>query len=631
MYSKLINKMVSHFGQDGILMYSKSNDYYKTNPISIEDIQMYYELLSKTNEEIPSYIRKPTHITCCLYYLTKTDIRFKDVLLNKILGKLSGKHDEVNDTNLFIIYNVIEYEIVFLHSDKKKINFLFAYLERFSGHRKTFENFLLYKYYRGILLLSLGKVNEAMSEYLEMVNKIADERSKNSQYLDYISLKNDLFYANLIKNQGKEEDLTEQYVFLKDLYEKIKNENKLLAIKIGFTLSSILYKQNRLSECITVLNDMKKVLKTELMSGMNMQNGLDYSLAILSRIGFISTLTNDKERLEKTIRKIEQSVNLIQNDKNNKKLMIFFKGYNFLCTLLKINNGQFVNNSKEIASFFRTLLPNNLQQSPNPQDFFVNNENKIDCIINLNAINNMDYNISSESQKIIDACVNSVKGKNPLQHSMVLTFIVGVHDIINRLTESYCTDSNTSKQKQYFEKILSYGENVFKYVETYADSQPLLECNFIKSLIIRIYSALAHIYIYNHDYENLKSRITSFDRIVKSLNIKEKTPSYELVLKIKADYWFNKKDFSGASNLYKKALDIIDSDDPKRAVMFFNLGCAYFFDNNKNGAIENLNKCINCYRNVVQNKNTLDFYKRPGIIETKVNLADKLLRQLIRK
>ena len=627
MYAKLINKMISHFGQDGILMFSKSNDYYKTNPISIEDIKMYYELLT-TNEQIPTYVRKASHMACCLYYLTKTDPRYKDILLTKILGKLSGKNDQVDDPYLFIIYNVIEYEIVYLHSDKKKINFLFSYLERFSGLRKTFENFLLYKYYRGILLLSLGKVNEAMGEYLEIVNKIADERSQKSQYLEYISLKNDLFYANLIKNQGKEEDLTEQYIFLKDLYERIKNENKLLAVKIGFTLSSILYKQSRFSECIQVLNDMKHTLKTELMSGMNMQNGLDYSLAILSRIGFISTLTNDKELIEKTIRKIEQSVNLFQNDKNNKKLMMFFKGYTFLCTLLKINNGQLVPNSKEIASYFRTLLPADLAKSPNPQEFLVNNENLPDCIINLNAINNMDYNISSKAQQIIDICVNNVRGNNPLQHSMVLTFIVGVHDIINRLSESYCTDSNTSKRKDYCNKIFNYSENVFKYVKTYADSQPLLECNFIKSLLIRIYSALAHIYIYNHDYDNLKPRITFFDDIAKTLSIKEKTPSYELVLKVKGDYWFYKKDYAASVAYYKKAVDIIDNDDPKRAVIFFNLGCGCFFNNDKNGAVENLNKCVTSFRNLEQNKKTLDFYKRPDVIDKKVTLANNLLKQL---
>ena len=43
----------------------------------------------------------------------------------RLLGKLSGKNDQVDDPYLFIIYNVIEYEIVYLHSDKKKLIFYF--------------------------------------------------------------------------------------------------------------------------------------------------------------------------------------------------------------------------------------------------------------------------------------------------------------------------------------------------------------------------------------------------------------------------------------------------------------------------------------------------------------------------
>ena len=181
----------------------------------------------------------------------------------------------------------------------------------------------------------------------------------------------------------------------------------------------------------------------------------------------------------------------------------------------------------------------------------------------------MDYNISNQAQNIINTCDKIVSANNPLQHSMLLTFIVGVHDIINRLSESYCTDSNSTKQNDYCNKIITYSQKVLIYVKNYADSQPLLECNFIKSIIIRILSAYAHVFLYKKDYEELRKAINFFDDLAKILNIKEKTPSYELFLKIRGDYMLSKRMYLEAISLYNKAIEIMNFDSHKKAILNF--------------------------------------------------------------
>jgi hypothetical protein len=46
----IITKIKSHFGEESLLMYSKSCDYYQINPFNREDIEKYYKYL-KSNQE----------------------------------------------------------------------------------------------------------------------------------------------------------------------------------------------------------------------------------------------------------------------------------------------------------------------------------------------------------------------------------------------------------------------------------------------------------------------------------------------------------------------------------------------------------------------------------------------------
>ena len=173
MYNNLIAKSINHFGPEGVILYSKSCDYYNINKIKPDDIKMFYELL--TSDEFPNNynLNKKTLMSCCLYYLAKEDENYKKLFLNEVIKKIS-KNDPLNDTNLILIYNIIEYDKKYLKSKKEKTKFLLDYLEKFSGHKKTVENFLLYKYYRGLLKFNLDQTSDAYKEYLEIITAIFD-------------------------------------------------------------------------------------------------------------------------------------------------------------------------------------------------------------------------------------------------------------------------------------------------------------------------------------------------------------------------------------------------------------------------------------------------------------------------
>ena len=104
-------------------MYSKSCDYYSTNQILLSDIQMFYELL-KSNEYLPQFnnISRWPYISCCLYYLSKNDNKYVTIFTKDIIQKLSRK-DEVNDNNLYLIFNIIEFDQRYLQSKSEKLQF----------------------------------------------------------------------------------------------------------------------------------------------------------------------------------------------------------------------------------------------------------------------------------------------------------------------------------------------------------------------------------------------------------------------------------------------------------------------------------------------------------------------------
>lgn len=622
MYDEFILKMKDYFSKEGLIIYSKSCEFYKINKITFDDIKMYFELLG-SQETLPSYISKPNHLACCIYYLSKRDQKYIKIMYQKIILKLKTT-DEINDTNLMLIYNIIEFAETFLTStlDKQKTEYLLKYLERFSPVRKTFENFLLYKHYHALLLFRVNQNEVAYREYLEIVASLADETGKKTKFMEFIQLRNDLFNLRLENTQ-----LNEQCQSLKDLFMRVENLNHNLEIKLGFGLYKNLYQQNKYSECAEILEKMMVILKKSLMSGITMKNGLDFYFAILSRLGFIGVLLGNKKIVENAIRKTKKSLAIIKDDKQNKKVMILFKAYSFVDNLLELNSSIYVEDKKKLAEqFISDFMPNNIEQIK-PENFILRDVNVYECVINLNALNKDNYNMSSASNKIIEKCLSNIGSGIPIQHSMVITFIIGVQNYIYNLSQSFCSEENKITQKETAKKIIRYGGKVFDYAKNNFENEPLLKTDFIKNSIIKIYSSCTHCFIYEKDFKALKKSILFFDDLCKYLKITMNTPGFELVLKIKGDFWFSSNDFVASIDFYLKAAELMSNDDPKKGSVLFNLGCSYYFSGDKKGAFDNLNKAINAFGVLGNEKgNYYEFYKKN--YENKVTTAKNIIKLL---
>ena len=629
MYKNLISKNINHFGNEGIIMYSKSCDYYNINQISIEDVKMFYNLL-KSNEPLPPNIFRQPLISCCLFYLSKNNFQYRDVFSINLIHKLSLK-DEVNDTNMFLIYNIIEFDQRYLHSKPNNLKFLLSYLEKFSSHKKTVENYLLYKYYRGILKYLLNEINDAYTEYLEIIIGIEEYVTIKTKYIDFIRLKNDLFKVQLDLSKHIKEEYFEQYCFMKELFDKVKNENKKLGIKLGFCLYEILCRQNKFNECIPLLMEMKKILKNETLSGVNLKISIDYYLSIASRIGFISILIGNKKAAEYAVKKLNKILGIIQNDKEDTKLALIYNAYTFIISLLNIDIGNYDNKFKEKSINFRNIFFSNNLDQKNNNNYLVTLKNRDDLILDLYSLNNMDYSLSTIANKIMENYTNITLAKKQLFTNQFLTFIVGIHNNINRLSESYCTDYNKNKRLDYLKKINNFYNIAFNYVKSVMEQEPLLDTDFVKSLLINIQAACVHVYFFNSKLDVVKNLIKFFDDLGKMLSIKDRTPSYELIYKIKGDFWLKNGDNAAAINYYQKVINKMEDNNPKKPTIFFNLGYAYYLSGNKRNAIENLNQFINACRVFDYEKKSFTIMIRQDVISKKIKLVKYLLKNLSSK
>ena len=628
MYSRLIDKMTRFFSELGSIMYSKACKYSGLYPITKDDILMYYNVLNTENITFPPKLSVNNHISCCLFYLAKDNKDYKEKFIEKYLKTING-NIKVNEENLVLMFNIIEFDKSYLKSKPENIAFLYQILKNFSNYPTNFEHYMLYKYFRGYTKFRIGDIQNANREHLEIVAELP-EKWKSNFFLKYIKLRNDLLKISLV-NTSKLKDKSEftEYVqILKDLYEEVKLTNKSLALKFGFDLFSSYLEAKNYNNCIPLLLEMKKILKKDLLKGTTMKNGIDYYLAISSRLGYIGVIVDNKKIVNSAIKKIKKTLEIIKKDTNNEKLVNITKTYSFILAILEISlTKQTKFDLKSLASEFRQSFLPGLEKS-NSSEYYINAQNEDNIIIDFQIINNnMNKEISDKAKTILKNCQNEInKGNN--SNNIFLTFISAMHNKINNYSLSYISDKNETKRKDYKKKIVDCFELFIIVIYKLYENELLLNTKYVKTMILEMFSAHAHVYLYEKDFSQLRRIINSVDDITSKLQIEKDLPAYGLICKIKGDYWFYNKDYKASITYYENALELFEKNEPKIAPVLFNIGCIYFFQGNKPKAITYLNRCINEYNNVLMQKNIFGFTPDVERINKNIDYAKMLLNQL---
>ena len=308
-------------------------------------------------------------------------------------------------------------------------------------------------------------------------------------------------------------EIYENIQFLEDLFTNMSSLNKVISLKLGFELFSAYIEYKEYNKCIKHLLMMKKILKKDILRGSSLKNGIDYYLAIASRIGYIGVLLNDKVLIEKAIKKIKKALELIGKNTDDKKINDLFQAYKFVISILEICLNQKTENNILLLSkeFKRILLPD-LKSNAYHNDI-VNKDNKESIIINFKIIDNEYQNdIHNCSKSILEKSYKELKERKNVDTTNFIIFLSAYHDKIYRYSERYIApkkengNKNTNANNDYAAKIKKKFLIVEDIIEKYIDD-PFLQTEYAKILIIEIYSAYANILFEEKDDNNLQKII----------------------------------------------------------------------------------------------------------------------------
>ena len=637
MYDDIISKMTTHFSEIGSILYSKAYDFFKKDPISPEEIETYYDLLC-SDEIISQNINRRNHQMCCLFYLSKDDNNYIDIFVEKYIGSIELNSLEINSENLIMVFNIIEFDKIYLKSNYSSFEFLYTMQKKFANFETDYQNYIIYKYYRGYLKFKLGDKTQANKEYLELLSEIQESDNIMMKYIKILNslLKVQMNSVNLDRTRA---EIYENIQFLEDLFTNMSSLNKVISLKLGFELFSAYIEYKEYNKCIKHLLMMKKILKKDILRGSSLKNGIDYYLAIASRIGYIGVLLNDKVLIEKAIKKIKKALELIGKNTDDKKINDLFQAYKFVISILEICLNQKTENNILLLSkeFKRILLPD-LKSNAYHNDI-VNKDNKESIIINFKIIDNEYQNdIHNCSKSILEKSYKELKERKNVDTTNFIIFLSAYHDKIYRYSERYIAskkdngNKNTNANNDYAAKIKKKFLIVEDIIEKYIDD-PFLQTEYAKILIIEIYSAYANILFEEKDDNNLQKIIKNImddqkSNLRRKLKIDKNISAYGLWLKIKGDYYLRKKHYDAACASYKEALETLEKNHPKIPLILFNYGCAFYFMKNTKKAIEYLQKSINSFLSQNRGANYFGHYPDKDTIETKIKTAQNLVNAL---
>ena len=642
MENDIKNPLTTYFGIYGLIFYNKFNEYYKVPLPQKEMIKNIYESLD-SNPQYANLQNRINYTACCLYILSRIDGSYVEVFCHKVISKLILKTDPIDDIQLALIYNCIDFDENFVHSPPKRLSYLSKYLQKFSEYQKEESMSLLFKYYNAILNYRTGKFQEASNECLGIIANI--NITNTDKIINFIKLKAQIFLAKIceenINNEGIG-NLQENYNLLRDIYSRAINENPFLALKIGFYIFDNSYNRNQYQECIEILIQMNNILKEYERQGVPNKRISRFYLGIYCRYGTIGLINMNRNYINNALEGMKNQLVLLQNDLSSKKVKNIFKAYTFSLNILRLNSGIYVDQPKQIGDIFMKDLfeqnnnstnnSNNNNTSVNKEEnFCINKEIKDQSIINYNAINNnMNIGINEQAHKLVEEYLSKINNpnKNFTTNNTIFTFVIGVHDKVRYFIEQFLTDKNTQNETSYKNQIINDCEIFWNFINAFIDKFPLLRSNFIKSIIIKIFSSCSHIYLINKDFNKINQIKNYFDKLSNNIDITDKTPSYELVLKVKGDLSFYQNDFNTSISFYNRAVQLMKDKNPKKAIIYFNLGVLYYYINDKMRSIENFKNAATFFKISEDEKYSFEFHKRNNMLAKKINLTNALINKI---
>lgn len=618
MVEQIIENLKFYF-KEGLIINAKAQHYVDYNKFKSEDLNILYDYLTKSDL---TNIQNINYIICVLYYISVKSPNAREVFYQKV-EKAINLNFPINDANMYIIFNIIEFEEKFRIANEEDLKFFLQYLNKYSSHEKNFDNSILFFYYQSVLFYFLkeyDKCKECNNDITSFINDKEEhpDVNDNKTLLQYIEMKN---FIMLLRYQMKMSVIDESMI--KEHFQILVIQNKILAIKIGLSICEFYIKNNKFHQCLNFLTQLYQILKDEMLGEIDIENGIDYYLAILSRIAYCSAIVNDKKKLSSIIKKIDKKIGFLDiTDQKNYYYKTFF---DFLVLLYKIHIGTNNLPTEKIKQIIKTIDLNNNDNNEIAWLF----TDYIPLYINIYVFDNSNSTNKTFSKYISDF-LSLLKPPNDQESELppkkiIFHGILGLYNVISKKSIHIIKERNNTNLKK---EVQNYCEKLFSYLHrNYPLIQELL-VPYIKESIIKIFYVYLNTYFNAHDYDKTKEILDFFENnFKKTLNIEEnKCNGYEYILKLKGDLAFKNSQYKDAIDNYDKALKIEKENLGIKKMIIFNKGLSHLYLNEIDIGVKCLNEAKSFFNNMIQNKSKLIFSKIIcNELEKKINNVNNLL------
>lgn len=632
MTQQYLNKIVNFFGEQGLIIQAKANEFYTGKSLTKNDLIICFDVVSLPNSPLMNRVSISNYMACTLYFQSSY---FPSAIqaFYKFVEKNLKDDDPINKENLYRAFNVIEFEHKYRYCSPKELTFLINYLNKFSSMSKTLLEFILFKVYSAILLCEIKNFTRSNEQAYEAIPYITDALQRRNppeiqNLFRFVELVNSMI---VLRNEKEDEghDLNEYCSLANSTYNQMKSVNIPLALRVGFNIFEVYFQKEEISNCLDIIKNMKYILKQQMFKEIKINNGFYIDLALASRSAFSHTFLMNKAKVLKSIRHIEDAIKLLNyNDTQNS---IVKTAYEFVSVLLRFN----LNRNLVKTDRINSSLDITRKMVEKVKDIKIFNMNEI--YVNISVIR-PNHSWALNGNKYIDSIFNSVK-ENPmaLKHEIIPSLIFGVYNRIAQTTESILTDISTAKRTEYKNKVNSFSSEIIQLAQNNYMNFPIFKTEYIISAILKsLYVYLATL-LMDKKYSQVNDYLKTFEKsqygkeIISENNAKEKKLStFGYISKLYGDLFFAKKDYKTALKFYLQTKDYFEEEETsQRAANNFIIGICYAFEKKDKRSIKYFTLALNQYRELFNKLKEINENNSSTAIryEQKVRFIENFLKQ----
>ena len=587
-----VKSTLQAIGQECLIFNQNALDFYRGTVLEKEEFTRLFSIL-KSGEplNISSGLRKNL-LLLVLYNEYETNPEAKVIYERDFKDNFISKEDSALDS-LHMIFNIIEFEVKYRRRNQSELQILFNSLMQYMKLEKVIEDFLLFKYYSGVLSFFLNNLKETnnytMDIIVDMNEQFEVKKLRKSELIKFIQIKNSLLRIKTLEKEDPIQNRQDIISHLECLLELTKLQKEDFAIKLGLKIYNLQAESVDYKNCIKTLEELMKILHKEMLYGKSHKNLVEQLLFISGLLGYHNSLVGNINEVKRFTKKIDKHLSFLKENsslKSNSQSTIIpqYDFYNIvLQSICKAPTNPSIRNS---IQNYQGLLGNSIID----QD---------EALLNIYLLNNSDMNASQMfAQKATDY-YQKILRNNKINDDHLFTIYLFLYNYLSSMSNKL-SRNNLKDVRKCSKDIIDYTINL---VNTNQYLKELFQLFYFKEMFNRIYFVYVYSFFFEGDYERTIRECDIYNDLIKiqfELNLNKQ--SYGNILKIKGDSLYKLQQFNDALQVYSNIVNLLD--DKTNTV--FNMALCNLFLKRVNAAKELFNKIREDINKVPEKKKALD-------------------------